>query len=169
MVRIAIWTLMLLASTASDAQVRKCQGPDGKVSYSDAVCPSTTTSSEVNTSANTLPSDFARQKAQHAADAGKCKPDPTPINPNVQQCKFAYHVLADEKGKALAADAKRECLDNMALERACRGSEKSMAAYNVWRDHHAIKSQQRSAIASKPAPQQGMTCRPDGLGALRCN
>lgn len=170
MFRIAIGLLVaaLVAATAH-AQVRKCTASDGKVYYSDTVCPASTTASEVNTSANTLPSDFGREKALQAATNGKCKPDPTPVNQNMQQCKFAYHAVGDAKGQALAADAKRECLDNVALERACRGGEKSMAAYNVWRDHHAIKSQQRSAIANRPQTQQSMNCRPDGFGGMRCN
>ena len=96
---------------------------------------------------------------------------------NPDTCKFSAFVLGDEVGTTLAAAAKKECLST-------RGQ--LGPAYVRWRDHYQTESARRSGIAATAAannaanaanaaanaanrPNQGMTCRPDYLGGLRCN
>lgn len=124
---------LILLGTSAQAQVYKCPGPDGKTTYSQAPC-STAGGQAMDQRvlrANTLPPPEARQQDS----AARCKPDPTPVDPNVQQCKFAYHAINDPKGKALATDAKEECLQNMADRKACRPGDRR-EAYQMWKDHH---------------------------------
>lgn len=132
----AVAMLSILFMSASQAQVRKCVGPDGKVTYSDFICAgSTVKESAVNTNVNHLDRSDERkdvdkfltsEKVEQAVQAGQSK------------CKFAYFKLGDEKGKVLAAAAKKECLENIAAK--VKGEPTSQEAYNFWKDHSTQKS-----------------------------
>lgn len=141
------------------AQVRKCTGLDGKVTYSDFVCSGNTTKeTSVKTDANTIDASGFRQdgqghKTSEAADQA--------MRQGAAKCRFSYYAIGDTKGKDLAAAAKQECLSN--IEMKASGQPISLEAYNFWKDHHQIKSTQRSANT------KSMNCVPNGFGGMRCN
>lgn len=116
---------------SSFAQVRKCVGPDGKVTYSDYVCKSTAMKeSSVKLNENTLDGSTMRDevrknKDNEAADSAV----------RSGACKFDYYKYGDETGASLAAEAKRECLANIVKKR--NGEQTSDDAYNRWKDHKA--------------------------------
>lgn len=64
-------------------------------------------------------------------------------------CKFSYYVVGDEKGQALAADAKQECLRNEALKKEGRGAEARHEAYNLWKDHEQMTSYNRNEAINR--------------------
>jgi hypothetical protein len=144
---------------AAHAQVRKCTGPDGKVTYSDFVCASNTSKeSGIKTNANTLDASGLREDSQRYKTAGEVE---RAMQQGASKCKFAYYSIGDAKGKELAAAAKQECLSNIAAK--ANGQPTSLEQYNFWKDHHQIKSTQRSA-----AGPTSMNCMPNGIGGLRC-
>ena len=62
--------LPLLLCTAVQAQTRKCTAPDGKVTYSDVVCPGSTASERtVETRGNTLDGSGLREQVQKDKEA----------------------------------------------------------------------------------------------------
>ena len=88
-------------------------------------------------------------------------------------CEFSYYVLGDEKGKALAQNAKKECERNNILKAQGRSSEISLEHYTYWKDHRQIAVQRREAAVTRGAAAAtpkyvDLNCRPDGLGNLRC-
>lgn len=149
--------LIALALVAGPAfAVNKCVLPNGKIEYRDGLCPSGSVGTSIRTDANTLPSPSTEDRSRAAA----CKPDDSPIDENIQQCKFQYYAVGDPKGQALAADAKLECLDNIALRKACRPSDAN-AAYLLWKDHH-------NQMIAKRGNLRSMNCIPTGFG-MSCN
>lgn len=154
---------LLLAAVSAQAQVRKCTGPDGKVTYSDALCSKDTANeSGVNTGANTIDSSGFRQEAQNSR-ADKLRADAKASG--TKKCTFSYYSMADSKGKELAEAATKECYSNMAAKET--GVQTSLDAYNMWKDHHATVANKRNAqMAAQP---KQMNCRPNGMGGLVCN
>lgn len=144
----------------AQAQVRKCTGHDGKVTYSDFVCAGSASKEvRVNTNANNVDAagyrqDAQRDKTAQAVDAA--------VQQGASKCKFAAYKYGDSKGQELAAAAKQECLNNLAAKTS--GQPTTLEAYTFWKDHHQIKATQRSA-----APANSMNCMPNGFGGLRCN
>lgn len=134
--------LLLLGGNAS-GQVRKCTGPDGKVTYSDVICASTGhKESGVTVNANTIDGSVLRRQSEQysdqeaigqAASAGKCK--------------FAYYTLGDDKGKMLSDDAKAECLQNIVAKG--KGQQPSLEAYRLWKDHFEMTSSRRQASSAR--------------------
>lgn len=144
----------------AQAQVRKCTGPDGKVTYSDFVCASGASKEDrVKTNANTIDASGYRQEAQRTKTAQAVD---VAVQQGESKCKFAYYSIGDSKGTDLAAAAKQECLDNLAAKAS--GQPTSLEAYGFWKDHHQIKATQRSA-----ARANSMNCMPNGFGGMRCN
>lgn len=156
------------------AQVRKCTGPDGKVTYSDFVCASGASKEDrVKTNANTIDASGYRQeaqrnKAEQAADAAMQQRDAKSqvatlaVQNGASKCEFASFKNGDSKGQQLAIAAKQECLENLAAKAS--GQPTSLEAYNFWKDHHQMQSAKRSA-----ARANSMNCMPNGFGGLRCN
>ena len=140
--------LMLLAAGCAglaQAQVRKCTGPDGKVTYSDFVCgASTVRETGVNTNNNTLDASGMREDSQRMRTSEAVT--------NAQQrgageCKFSYFEFGDSKGKALAAAAKEECFSNLAAK--ATGQPTSLDAYAMWKDHSTQKSSDRQNAVNR--------------------
>jgi hypothetical protein len=181
---LAIALLCVVFSGVSQGQVRKCVGPNGKVTYSDFLCAGGTASeTNVRTDANTIDSSAYRQKAQKMKseeEVGKA------MQLGASKCKFTYLAIGDAKGKELALAAKQECLDN--IKAKATGQPTTLDAYNFWKDHSSQKSAERQsaitragAAANANATQQAIeragsanrgsfTCKPNLLGnALDCN
>lgn len=141
---------LLLACTvvgSAHAQVRKCTGPDGKVTYSDFICgKDTANEANVRTDYNTIDSSGSR------LDAQRMKTDEA-VNAAMQaggsKCKFSYFAYGDEKGKSLAAAAKQECLNN--IKAKASGQPTTLEAYGFWKDHSGQKSTDRQASINRAA------------------
>jgi hypothetical protein len=135
----------LLLSFGSQAQVRKCTGPDGKVTYSDVLCtnPSARESS-VDTSANTLDHSGLRKEAQRMRETEEL--DALATN-TPRECRFKFHAYGDPKGKVLSEKAKNECIRNIVA--AKQGKPTSMDAYALWKDHFDQTATSRRAIAQQ--------------------
>ncbi len=151
-VLLVIVATVLLGANAQ-VQLRKCMGPDGKVTYSDVLCGSSSTTGSIsNPHGNTLDTSGFRKEAQKMqasqdeADANErlaaARQKNTP-----QECKFAYFSLGDEKGKKLAANAKEECLRNNEAKKV--GEATSLEHYNFWKDHRNQKSADRQAAVTR--------------------
>jgi hypothetical protein len=126
-------------------QVRKCIGQDGKVTYSDSICGIGTAKEDgVRVNANTIDSSGLRgQVDKYRGDEAVEKA----TQQGSKTCKFASYAYGDEKGKALAAEAKEECLSNIAAK--ARGLPQSLDAYNMWKDHFEQKSAGRRAAVTQ--------------------
>lgn len=192
MKKITVTLLLLVLAGASQAQLRKCVAPDGKITYSDVLCNSAASTSSIkNADGNSLDSSGARQQTR----ISRSEKDEAESNERLnmmrqstpQECKFSYFAVGDEKGKTLAANAKEECLKNIEAKRT--GRETSLDDYNLWKDHSSQKSAARQASisranteASNRATQSSIngvadavrnksyTCKPNIMGsALDCN
>lgn len=120
-----------ISSASTFAQVRKCIGPDGKVTYSDYVCKSTAMKeSSVKLNENTIDGAVMRDEVSKGKDQ-----EAVASAAQSGLCKFTYYTLGDETGASLAAEAKKECLDNIVKKR--NGKQTSDDAYNRWKDHKA--------------------------------
>ena len=139
--------LLIAACTCiqvATAQTRKCTGVDGRVTYSDFVCPSTTaTERQVSTQNNTIDNSVWREQAQanRIETAGN-----QAVNEKAGLCRFSYLAIGDSLGQAIAAAAKKECLDN--LRAKATGQPTSNEAYSRWKDHSSQKQASRSAAIS---------------------
>jgi len=60
------------------------------------------------------------------------------------KCKFKYYEYNDDIGAQLAQAAGNECLNNEALKKTGQSSQVSLEAYNAWKDHYQITSNQRT-------------------------
>ena len=146
MTKITATTLLLAIglSGLAHAQVRKCTGPDGKVTYSDFVCANTARETSVNTNNNTLDASGMREDAQKMRTADAIA---TAQQQGAGQCRFSYFQLGDAKGKALAAAATEECLGNLSAK--VTGQPISLDAYAMWKDHSSQKSSDRQNVANR--------------------
>lgn len=178
---------MFSISTGTMAQARKCVGPDGKVTYSDVVCNTTSKESALSMTENNLDHSGMRQQAGKQAaeaDMAAARASPPP------QCKFKYYVTGDSLGKTLAAQAKEECIQNAIAKR--QGKEGTLEAYSRWKDHfaqtdssrqnalnranasenaQAIARSNRNAIedVGNQVKNRTYTCKPSMMGdALNC-
>ena len=147
---VIFFALLLCANV--NAQLRKCTGADGKITYSDVACSiNSTTGTIKNPNGNTLDTSGLRQQYQSQEKTAIQSP---------AECKFSFYSLGDEKGARLAANAKRECLSNNEAKKT--GQEISLEHYNYWRDHHQIMATKRSSAKT-------INCMPNGFGGQRCN
>lgn len=162
-VPIAILALTLATSGAS-AQVRKCVGANGKVTYSDFICETNTSKEqEVKTNANTIDGSVYKKEAQKArtdAIAEKATEDARATT----ACKFSSYALGDKKGKELADAAREECISNAAAK--ANGGQGKTDAYQTWKDHRQLKISERSALVNST---KTLNCTPNGFGGMRCN
>lgn len=184
-------TLLIISITGyAQAQLRKCTGPDGRVTYSDVLCSTNSSSGSIKSpDGNSLDHSGFREQSQKsqtardAMDSGDRMSVARQSTP--QECKFSYFSVGDEKGKTLATNAKDECLRNIEAKRA--GRAVSLEDYNFWKDHYSQKSANRQAATSRAnsdanarETQQAIgriedgnrkfTCKPNLLGsAFDCN
>lgn len=135
----------LLLCLNAQAQVRKCTGPDGKVTYSDVLCASPAArESAVNTSANTIDHSGLRKEAQRMRETEELA-DLTTNTP--RECRFRYYTYGDPKGKVLSQKAKAECIQNILA--AKQGRPASKEAYAMWKDHFDQTATSRRAIGQQ--------------------
>ncbi len=122
-----ILTIVALALVASaHAQMRKCVDADGKVTYSDVLCANTTTDTPIRIRDNTLDASAARQEVQNIQSA---RARDELLRKNSGECAFSYYP-SDSRGKALAANARKECVDNK-----LSGGPKALSEYRMWKEH----------------------------------
>ena len=169
--------LACLAAGAS-AQVVKCKGPGGKVIYSDVPCPDGAAGQSVNTQANVL--DASGERLQSAISKGQeqAAADAQEVNMLMQsppqECRFKHFALSDTKGKMLADNAKRECVQNMVAER--RGGQTSDRRYRLWREHYDSERASRNQAVNRAQMQsqqiqnqsRNYQCSPNGIGGFNC-
>ena len=146
----------------ADAQVRKCTGPDGKITYSDFICGKNTASeASVRTDYNTIDSSGSRLDAQRMKTDEAVK---AALQKDGGSCKFSYFALGDEKGKTLAAAAKQECLDNIRAKAS--GQPTTLEAYGFWKDHSAQKSTDRQASITRAAAAENARTTQDSIDKI---
>lgn len=178
----------MLTAVNAQAQLRKCVAPNGKVTYSDVVCDSGSTAATVrNADGNTVDTSGMRQQAeisQQRVDRTIAMQNPP------SECRFRSYKFNDEKGKALADSAQRECIENLLATK--QGKPTSKEAYTLWKDHHELTTATREAAhnravstlnadniarsneraiqgAVKSAEQRELTCKPNLMRtALEC-
>lgn len=177
---LVVFAALLLCANAQ-AQLRKCVAPDGKVTYSDVLCNTASTTGSIKSSAgNSLDTSGLRQQAQQNRNAPVERPAARQSAP--QDCKFNYFSVGDDKGKRLAEAAKAECLQNNEARQS--GQAVSLEHYNFWKDHYSQMSGKRQAAISRENADsnarstrnaiedignRSYTCKPNALGdALNC-
>lgn len=167
--------LILLALSTAQAQLRKCTGPDGKVTYSDVLCGNKTVGeSRVNTNANTLDYSGMRKaagqmeaaqeqnRANERADQLDNEIANLMANPPIQ-CRYKYHSLGDEKGKALAIAARKECIMNIRASKL--GQPQSKTDYALWNDHfNQTAVSRQNGIANAQANNRAIQKSMEGIG-----
>ena len=170
--------LLACLSTATTAQVVKCKGPGGKVIYSDVPCPDGAAGQSVNTQANVL--DASGERLQSAISKGQeqAAADAQEVNMLMQsppqECRFKHFALSDTKGKMLADNAKRECVQNLVAER--RGGQTSDRHYRLWREHYDSERSSRNQAVNRAQMQsqqiqnqsRNYQCSPNGIGGFNC-
>lgn len=137
------------------AQVFKCKGSNGKVTYSDAACGMPDEMERVKTNQNTMDASGDRRnvetlRAKTEMEALQLRDSrelqALQYNPP-PQCKFKSYK--DARGKRLAEDATQECLQNVIAER--RGSPPSDIKYRLWNDYQTLRAQMQAANAARAA------------------
>lgn len=141
-------TLLIIAIVAfcapSAAQVRKCIGAEGKVTYSDVICSSGAASTVVrNLDVNNIDNSGFRREVEAvnaALENEKLRQNP-PL-----ECQFRFHPR-NEKGKVLAYMAQEECIKNLLTQR--NGAPASTLNYSMWKDHYDQTDSRRQAAANR--------------------
>jgi hypothetical protein len=148
----SLFVIYLICAT-SNAEVIKCQGSNGSVTYSDVGCGSPGKS--INTDFNNLDTSAIRKQAAAAS-----------LKESIQQaeqgasakCKFSSYAIGDAKGKILAQEARDECLRNASAK--LQGNPIETSARDAWKEQQASVSQRRQAAATRDAiNQQGIQTR----------
>lgn len=176
--RTAAALAVLLAASAASAQVVKCRGADGRVTYSDGPCAAGAPGQAVNVQGNVL--DGAADRAA-AAELRRAEAQTTAErqmqalmqNPP-QQCRFKHFQIGDRQGKVLADNAKRECIQNLQAEK--NGQPTSDRHYRMWRDHYDSERADRNHAITQSQIQQMQNensfrtyrCTPNGIGGATC-
>ncbi len=144
-IRIAALLLATALAGTPHAQVRKCIGPDGKVTYSDALCTKDTAKEAgVKVDANTLDASGARADArQYRMD--KLIAQARQKDPNL--CKFSVEASDLGNGNRLASEATQECLLNLGAKEA--GQPVLHEAYDRWYDNQQLQLSKRQAAATE--------------------
>jgi hypothetical protein len=153
---------LLLAAVSAQAQVRKCTGADGKITYSDFICgKDTTAEAGVRTDANSIDSSGLRQESRklqaenlraQAKKSGSTK------------CSFSYFDSSNPEGKNYADAAATECFANIVATQS--GAATSQKAYIAWKAYYQPIADKRKATAES---MKTTYCRPSGFGGLICN
>ena len=144
-IALAALLLSMACVGTAQAQVRKCVGPDGKVTYSDALCAKDTAKEAgVKVDANTVDASGAR------ADARKYRMEKLIAqarqkNPNL--CKFNVDPSDQGNGNKLADAATQECYLNLGAEEA--GQAVLHEAYDRWYDNQQLQLSKRGAAATE--------------------
>ena len=142
--RLIVTLIISLAMTCANAQVRKCVGPSGKITYSDSLCESGNSTTVVrNLEANNLDNSGSRQQVEAAAV--ERNREEIIRNPPIE-CRFKSHSR-DEKGRALANRAQEECIQNLLAKQ--KGGSKNNGNYELWKDNYDQISARREAAANR--------------------
>lgn len=138
---------LLLSSNAS-AQINKCKSPSGATVYSDKPCETGAPGKQVHITENVMSSDgdrrlIAEQREaalrQHAANREAYLMNVTPA-----ECTFKAYKLGDERGKALAQQAKQECIRNIIARE--RGEPATSTQYQqMWQSNRNYQATVRGA------------------------
>ena len=143
--------ILLIAACAfiqsATAQVRKCTGADGRITFSDTVCAATTTK-ETAVAVHNNVVDGSEMRSQAQANRVTAAGDQA-IYEKGGLCKFSYLALGDDLGRALAAEAKKECLENLRAKATSQPT--SNDAYTRWKDHSSQKQASRNAAINQAA------------------
>lgn len=180
--KIVLTIAVLVICIAAQAQMRKCTGADGKITYSDVLCTNASVETGVSNRVSNMEMPGLRQGADMIRqDKARASTDQMMANPPME-CKFKSFAYNDEKGKLLADKAQLECVKN--IQAAKEGRPALRDDYSLWKDHYDQTSSSRQAAANravssinaanKPMPVVGIsrdiTCKPNVLGtALNCN
>ena len=180
--KIILVIALAVCCMSAQAQLRKCTGADGKVTYSDVVCSNTSVEGGVKNRVSNMDMPGLKREVDNSRqEKTNASINEMMANPPLE-CKFKSYVNNDEKGKLLADKAKRECIQNILA--AKEGRPTSKEDYAMWKDHHDQTSAKREAsvsraistinAANKPMQitpiTQDVRCRPNAMGsALICN
>lgn len=168
---VIVATLLLCAN--AQAQLRKCTGPDGRVTYSDVLCAGgATTGSIKNANGNSLDTSGFRREVEGRATASAMQVAPI-------ECKFKSYNNNDEKGKVLADQAQVECVKN--IQSAKKGLPQFKEAYTMWKDHYDQTTVRRQGAVNRAIStlnadttarsnaNRSLTCKPNMVGdAIEC-
>lgn len=145
--------LTLLLAFGSQAEIRKCTGADGKVTFSDSACAVNTVSEQgVKVYANTNSQDMSADRRAAAASGKRDRIDSMLASPP-EECKF--RSSASQDSKTLAANAARECVENI-------------VSGNSSGQHRARWKEYWDSRNSSGGGNTTMRCRPDFVGGFRC-
>lgn len=142
----------LVLSPAAAVDVYKCKSSSGKMEYSDVPCAGVSSGKvRVNNTdfgnAGNVPEGDPNARALKILQSGRAREDA--LRDGSKKCSFSSFKVGDQKGKALAAEAKEECLRNLELK--ADGKPTSSDAYGAWKDHHEMTSNKRHSAATVAA------------------
>lgn len=128
---------------ASNAQLRKCVGPDGKVTYSDVLCANNSATRDLKLHDNTVDTSGLREEGRRIQQNEQY----TSLMQNPpQECRFKSYKNNDQKGKALAEQAQAECVKGLM---SGGGSAAATPAYDKWKDHYEQTTSSRQAAINR--------------------
>lgn len=161
--------------SAAAAQVVKCKGPGGSFIYSDRPCADGSDGQDVYVHGNVLDGSTDRKSVENskiqqqlkARERDKANLDAQEMSVMQQnppeECKFKHFSLGDKKGKALAENAKRECMQNIIAER--NGGEVNDRHYRLWREHYDSEKYSRNNALNR---NKTFNCMRNGIGGATC-
>ena len=174
-----ILILVILATFAScaNAGTHKCTGPDGKVTFSDVVCPTTSANQDIKEHENTIDTSALRQyQTRSAANA---------TGPDSEACTQARQAMANATQTKI--DIRSERMDVQAMCGSSNGSSganqsqnragspkcaEARQAYanavNTKLDVRSEKSDVQVMCGLDSPTKTTMRCRDIGLGISHC-
>ncbi|WP_431777286.1 DUF4124 domain-containing protein [Ottowia caeni] len=117
------------------AQTHKCQGPNGRIIYSDAPCASNQTGSEIRLRENTIDTRkdwernerYLQQRQQEEAEkAGGARPLPSPEYANQDRAQSPECAAAIRSANTQPSNASPQKID------ADRGSARQVCGFDPW-------------------------------------
>lgn len=150
--RTAAALAVLLAASAASAQVVKCRGADGRVTYSDGPCAAGAPGQAVNVQGNVLDGAADRKDAARyhalAQEEQRSREIAAMMRNPPKHCKNKYFSLNDFTGwEKLEEKARRECVENVLNERD--GRPISDVHQRAFKDHQRWMVNEMSRTAEQ--------------------
>jgi hypothetical protein len=138
--------VVILLTGSADAQMRKCVGADGKVTYSDVLCANTADRDTLILRAPTTEERSQRQVEATNASSTRATAQTATIRAQIMsteypECQFEYYASGGARAQAVVENARRECKENKVAEAI--GGQQRNAAYLRWRDYIQLETARR--------------------------
>jgi hypothetical protein len=182
MIKIVMIFTLFMFLTGAYADIRKCTGADGKITFSDGLCPSTSTHTIVRERDNTIDTSGLRQAAQAQTNARNAMGETGPDSQACTDARTAYanavQTKIDVRSEKLnvqvlcgngSGASKAEQTQNRSASQQCADARQNYAnAVNTKLDVRAEKSDVNILCGIESPPKTTLRCRDIGSGISHC-